>query len=256
MLIRISLIVAILAALAAGVLNFVVVKDKITTLATDRDTQKAGWLATTNELTKTQKNLTKTQGELKQTQNQLTDANAERDKAVATADTQKKRADDLNVQLTKTAADRDDAQNKLAAYTATSYTADQIAGLGRTVKDQQAMLEISAQEKVVLIRTISRLTNELNKYTGGPEFVIRLPAALKGKILVVDPKWDFVVLNVGEDQGAIQDGELLVSRDGKLVAKVVIRSVEKDRCIANIIPGWQLGDVIEGDEVTPAHPAS
>ena len=143
MLIRISLIVAILAALAAGVLNFVVVKDKITTLATDRDTQKAGWLATTNELTKTKKNLTKTQGELKQTQNQLADANAERDKAVATADTQKKRADDLNVQLTKTAADRDDAQNKLAAYTATSYTPDQIAGLGRTVKDQQAMLEIS-----------------------------------------------------------------------------------------------------------------
>jgi hypothetical protein len=256
MLIRISLIVAILAAVAAGVLNFVVVKDKITTLATDRDTQKADKITAQDSLKSTKKELAKTQGDLKQTQNQLADANAERDKAVATADTQKKRADDLNVQLTKTAADRDDAQNKLAAYTATSYTADQIAGLGRTVKDQQAMLEISAQEKVVLIRTISRLTNELNKYTGGPEFVIKLPATLKGKILVVDPKWDFVVLNVGEDQGAIQDGELLVSRDGKLVAKVVIRSIEKDRCIANIIPGWQLGDVIEGDEVTPAHPAS
>jgi hypothetical protein len=30
--------------------------------------------------------------------------------------------------------------------------------------------------------------------------------------------------------------------------------VEKDRCIANIMPGWKLGEVIEGDVVTPAHP--
>jgi hypothetical protein len=255
MLIRISLIVAILAAMAAGVLNFVVVKDKITTLATDRDTQRDGRTKAEGERDKTKKDLAKTQGDLKQTQNQLTDANAERDKAVATADAQRKRADDLNGQLTRVTADRDDAQNKLAAYTATSYTADQIAGLGKMVKDEQAALEVSAQEKIVLQRAIARLQTRLDRYEG-TNVEVMLPAGLKGKILVVDPKWDFVVLNVGENQGAIQDGELLVSRDGKLVAKVVIRSVEKDRCIANIIPGWQLGDVIEGDEVTPAHPAS
>ena len=38
--------------------------------------------------------------------------------------------------------------------------------------------------------------------------------------------------------------------------KVVVSSVQKDRCVANIMPGWQLGDVIEGDQVIPAHPAS
>jgi len=65
-----------------------------------------------------------------------------------------------------------------------------------------------------------------------------------------------VVLDVGEDQGVISDGELLVSRQGKLVAKVVVRSVQKDRCIANLVPGWKLGEVIEGDEVSPAHPAT
>jgi cell shape-determining protein MreC len=72
----------------------------------------------------------------------------------------------------------------------------------------------------------------------------------------VDPKWNFVVLNVGEDQGVLEDGEMLVSRDGRLVAKVIVRSVQKDHSIANIVPNWRLGDVIEGDEVTPAHPAS
>jgi hypothetical protein len=74
--------------------------------------------------------------------------------------------------------------------------------------------------------------------------------------MVVDPKWDFVVLNIGEDQGLLPDGELLVSRDGKLIAKVIVRSIQKDRSIANLVPGWKLGEVIEGDQVTPAHPAT
>jgi len=49
---------------------------------------------------------------------------------------------------------------------------------------------------------------------------------------------------------------LLVNRDGRLVAKVKITSVQKNRCVANVMPGWQLGDVIEGDLVIPAYPAS
>jgi archaellum component FlaG (FlaF/FlaG flagellin family) len=78
---------------------------------------------------------------------------------------------------------------------------------------------------------------------------------LVGKVLVTDPKWDFVVLNVGEDQGVLDNGELLVSRDGKLVAKVKITSVQKDRSIANIEPGSKLGEVLEGDKVIPAYPS-
>jgi hypothetical protein len=73
---------------------------------------------------------------------------------------------------------------------------------------------------------------------------------------VADPKWDFVVLSVGEDQGVLEDGELLVNRNGRLVAKVRVRSVQKDRSIANVMPGWKLGDVVEGDAVIPAYPAS
>jgi hypothetical protein len=90
------------------------------------------------------------------------------------------------------------------------------------------------------------------KIIGDP--VVRLPADLKGNVAVVDPKWNFVVLNIGEKSGVIEDGEMLVSRDGKLVARVVIKKVQKDQCIADILPGWKLGDVIEGDTVIPAEP--
>jgi hypothetical protein len=97
--------------------------------------------------------------------------------------------------------------------------------------------------------------NQLNELLS-ESYVVKLRPDLKGKVVVVDPKWDFVVLDIGNDQGVLQDGELLISRNGKLVAKVVVRTVEKGRCIANIVPGWKLGDVFEGDEATPAHPAS
>jgi hypothetical protein len=255
MLMRISLILAIIAALAAGTLNVVLVKDKINTLITDRNTQRDGRISAENERDATKKTLAKTQNDLKQTQQQLADSQAAEKKAEDTAAAQTKRADEISDKLVKTTQERDDAQNELASYKISGLTAEQVSKLGKSLKDAEATIEAVNEEKTVLQRTILRLQTRLAKYEG-PETDIKLRADLKGKILVVDPKWDFVVLNIGEDQGVLEDGELLVSRDGKLVAKVVVRTVEKDRSIANVVPGWKLGEVIEGDEVSPAHPAS
>ena len=47
-----------------------------------------------------------------------------------------------------------------------------------------------------------------------------------------------------------------MNRNGKLVAKLRVLSVQKDRAIANVIPGWKLGEVMEGDRVIAAYPAS
>ena len=80
-----------------------------------------------------------------------------------------------------------------------------------------------------------------------------MPSTASGKVLVSDPKWNFVVVNVGGDQGAKQFGELLVNRNGRLVAKVKISSVDKDRSVANVVPGWQIGEIMEGDLVIPAY---
>src|SRR5437868_6279727 len=95
MLMRICLIVAILAGLAAGVLNFVTVKEKITTTiaerdknATDRDTEK-GLKVKAERLAKD------TQGKLDKTTEELTATKDERDKAVADAAAQTTRATDL-----------------------------------------------------------------------------------------------------------------------------------------------------------------
>ena len=110
-------------------------------------------------------------------------------------------------------------------------------------------------ENKLLGKNLAKTTAALERYTN-KEKPVYLRADLKGKVLVADPKWNFVVLNVGEDQGVLEFGELLVNRNGRLVAKIVVRSVQKDRSIANVMPGWELGQVMEGDLVIPAHPAS
>lgn len=256
MLMRISLIVAIIAGLVAGGLNFVKVKEKITTLQVDlkRETgehQKFETLAK-----QTQKDLDKTKATLKQTEATLTATTEEKDKAVKEAEAQGKRADKLADDVKKVTKERDDAQGDLAAYRATGYTTTQIIAFDKQYKGLQTNLMVVQEENKVLLKAKKRLENELAIYKGDESFVVALPAALKGKVLVTDPKWNFVVLNIGEDQGVLDRGELLVNRNGKLVAKVMVRSIQKDRCIANVMPGWQLGDIIEGDLVIPAHPAS
>jgi len=255
MLIRISLILAIIAALAAGTLNILLVRDKITTLISQRDDERGKKQQALSDLSKAKTDLTKSQDALKQATQDLADAKSEREKAVATAAAQTKRADELSDKLSKTSLERDDAQTKLAAYQATGITADQVGKLSRALKDSQEAVAVINEEQIVLQRTLTRTQARLSLYEGTNTFVT-LRADLRGKILVVDPKWDFVVLNIGQDQGVLENGELLVSREGKLVAKIVVRSVEKNRCIANVVPGWKLGEVIEGDEVSPAHPAS
>jgi uncharacterized phage infection (PIP) family protein YhgE len=255
MLIRISLIVAIVAALAAGTLNIFQVRDKINTLITQRNDFHTERDQARTDLASTKKELAKTKDDLTQTQQELTDTKSQRDKAVADAKEQIKRASDLSDKLAKTTQEFNDSQAQLAAYTATTLSPEQVMTLSKTLKNTQTALEVVKEENIVLQRAISRLNNQLAGFIG-TNYVVRLRADLEGKIVAVDPKWNFVVLNVGEDQGVLEDGEMLVSRDGKLVAKVIVRSVQKDHSIANLVPNWRLGDVIEGDEVTPAHPAS
>ena len=255
MLIRISLIVAIIAGLAVSGLNFLKVKEKINIIQQQREDERSAKVQAQTELASTKKDLEKTSADLKSTKATLETTTAERDKAVADLASQTKRANDLVAERDKIRKERDDAQADLEAYKGTGLKPEQILAMNKQYKDLQAALDASQDEKKLLGQKITRLQTELDRYVN-PEKPVYLPASLVGKVLVTDPKWNFVVLNIGLDQGVKEYGELLVNRNGKLVAKVIIRSAQKDRCIANVMPGWQLGEVMEGDQVTPAHPES
>jgi uncharacterized protein (DUF3084 family) len=255
MLIRISLIVAIIGGLAVSVLNMFQIREKLTTLQNDLASEKTARAAAEGERDKNKQEWDKAAAELKTTKETLVTTTENLTKATEEAATQTKRAEKLNEDLTKTREERDTAQNDLAAYKASGYSAAEVASMGQQYKSLQETLGVNKEENRLLARKVIGLENELDRYRD-PNKPVYLPAALKGKVLVSDPKWNFVVVNIGVDQGVLEYGELLINRNGRLVAKVRVSRVEKDRSVANIMPGWQLGEVIEGDQVTPAHPAS
>jgi len=253
MLIRISLIVAIIAGLGVGAINFFKVKQIIVETRAQRDDWHNKWTATDATLTKTKKDLAATTAALEQNKKDL----AATKKDLATAQTSitdlKKQMATLQDNLANSDKQLTDAKIELEKYHAAFKTPQEALSVAKDMRALEDKMDAVEDEKKVLQRQLTRVQNELNVYKD-PTRHVELPASLVGKIMVTDPKWDFVVLNVGEDQGVLDNGELLVSRDGKLVAKIKITSVQKNQSIGNIEPG-ALGEVLEGDKVIPAYPS-
>ena len=248
MLIRITLIVAIIGGLAVGVLNFVQVKEKIITTLHDRDQFHTERDKEAADKRTAQKDAKETHAALDRTNAILVATSAERDTAVAEAATQTARATTLAESLKKTQTERDSAQNDLAAWRALGIPLENIKTTLASLKTVTEERDAIADEKKILLASNHKL-NEKIKSLLDPEYNVALPPGLRGKVLVADPRFDFVVLDIGEKQGVLEDGKLLVNRNGKLIAKVQVKSVQRDRCIANVLPGWKLSDVMEGDSV-------
>lgn len=249
--IRICLIIAIVAGLAVAVVNFVQVKEVITTTRTTLNTTSNDLVTANTDLRKTKKELDGTKSELATTKTTLKTTEEARDSALAEADSSRKKATDLTDKLGKTTKERDDAQASLAAWNALGIPVEQVKTVIANLKQAQTEIEVVKEEKKILLGQVKKLENDLAYYRD-PEYRVQLPEGLKGKVVVSDPKWDFVVLDIGENQGVLERGELLVNRNSRLVAKVRVLRVEKDRCIANVVPGWKLGEVVEGDSAIPA----
>ncbi len=76
--------------------------------------------------------------------------------------------------------------------------------------------------------------------------------AIVGKVAAINASWNFVVLNVGENNGLTKDSEMMVTRNGQTIGKIKITSVEPLTSIGDIIPNSVTpGAAIQvGDEVS------
>jgi hypothetical protein len=248
MLIRICLIVAIVLGLGVAGINYFMVKDKITTTIAERDQNARDRDSEKHQKEVALKDARDTHMKLNTTSNELVQVTAERDDAQTKEVAAEKKASDDDAALAKVTGERDDAQNQLAAWKALGIPVEQIHATLESLKTVTADRDAVATENKILNGEVVKLKNKINLIID-PEYTVELPEGLKGKVLVTDPRYGFVVLNIGEKQGVLENGQMLVDRAGKLVAKVTIKSVQQDRSIANVLPGWNLSDIMEGDEV-------
>ena len=163
MLLRIFLILAIIAGLGSGGVAYYEWSTQIPVLQQQRDKEKDDKNAEITAHNKTKAELKQTKADLAQTQQDLADTKTERDKAVARADAQEKRAGDLQDKLTKANADLQDAQDTVAAYKASNLTPDEVVKLKANLIETEKKLVGVTDERNLwqrqYVSTKAKLTN-------------------------------------------------------------------------------------------------
>src|SRR5881628_3236487 len=231
MVLRVFLILAILAGIGTVAVTHFMVRPHIQNIVDERDTNKNNWqkeLARANKLTK---DLKSTQEKLTSTEKTLDETKAELVAMTGKANDQQQRADKLQQTLDTTKRDLNEAQQKLAAWNALGIPVEAVARVIESEKRYRQLTEVLQAELKVVTQANARLTNIIYELRGGEEQIPPMPG-VRGTILAVDPKWNFVVLDVGEKAGARTKGIFMVSRNGKLIGKVKVASVQADRSIA------------------------
>ncbi|MGD0536734.1 MAG: hypothetical protein ABSC03_03705 [Verrucomicrobiota bacterium] len=245
----ISLIVAILASIGTLVVSQMQVAGKITEQKNTLDQTQKDLSASREAEGKAKKEAQTTKAEATKLAKELGDTKDSLAQATSRATTQEERANRNEADLSDTRSKLTDAQRDVAAWQALGIPVEQVrTRLAELIKAKTAITALD-DEKKVMIRQINFLKDRLAIYEADKDAVPDLPPGLKGKVVAVDPKWDFVVLDIGGNQGVVPRGQLLVNRDGKLVAKLRVVSVDADRSIANVMPEWSQGQVMAGDTV-------
>lgn len=245
---RICLIVVIVAGLGAAGLSFFKVQEVMKQTMQERNDEKSAKEKEIAAHNKTKKQLADTQKELKSTKEELATTKSELKTATAKVAEQEKNIQNLTTQLDRTKNERDVAQQTLEQWRILNVSPAQVRQLQADLKSTIAARNAIAAENKILNDNLRDTKNELAQYVC-PDCIVKLPPGLTGHVMAVDPKYDFVVLDIGKDKGLLQRGELLVNRSGRLVAKLKVSEVKDHRAIANVMPGWTQASVMEGDQV-------
>jgi predicted RNase H-like nuclease (RuvC/YqgF family) len=258
--VKILLGITLAVIIATAVLGFLI-KQKSDLRYTELVEKRATLIATQNKLRQTQKDLEVRTEELAAANLKI----EEKDKEIATLkgmnDDLKKAKDDLTAQLEAKTKEVEALNEQLKKLLTTPEGAKvDIAELTRAIDELKATViklttelaearamndSLAKQVKVaddkVAVLEIYKKSRELGLMRKGTT----------GRIIAVNPGWNFVVLNIGDKQGAVQNGVMLVVRNGEPIAKIRITSVEPSTAIADILPNsLRKGITIQpGDDV-------
>ncbi len=249
MLQRISLIVAIVAGIAIFVVSHMQVATKIGGLQTDLHETRTQLTASQEAERKASADAKSANERADKLDRDLAGTKEQLDAQTARANTQQTRADKNEAELNKTKGELTDANRNLAAWKALTIPVEEVRSRLIALERAKEALAGMTSENKLLLTQYQQTKARLDIYEGGRDLPPDMKLARNGKVLAVDPQWDFVVLDLGRKEGAVERGELLVNRDGKLVAKVKIAKVEEDQSIANVMSEWKQADLKVGDEV-------
>jgi prefoldin subunit 5 len=188
-----------------------------------------GWQFTQTDLENTRQDLENTRAELENTKSQLEDA---RTQIVQLNETIRAKDQEL-VEKSNLIASLEDEKSTLQAQV--NDLTSQVASM----QDQIAQLE---EDKSVLETQLEKCDKELHKE-------ITMKPGTAGKIVYANATWNFVVIDIGSNDGAQSSAEMIVHREDQMIGKIRISAVRDNVSIAEVLPAFQKDAVKEGDNV-------
>ncbi len=200
----------------------------------------------------------KATAELQTTQTALDTAKKEADENKKKAEAHMAELKKTKEELAKTAADAKAASLKLEQLNKVLPPGVDPSKIIDEMRRVQSDLQVLNDEKALLSTKLAELQSEntnMKKRLQNREHG-DIPKDLVGHLMAVNSEWNFVVLDVGENEGVVANKSMLVYRDGQLVGRVKITSVEPSISIGDILPKWTHGELREGDSAIAAETAS
>ena len=197
-------------------------------LAVAADNQYEELQSTKKDVENAKAELGKTKTELASTKTELTDAQAKATQAA------------------------DQIEQKEAEMVQIKGKADQLEQDKTTLQGQIDDLNTKLVKSDEDMRDLQDKLNSCEKALAAAEpegGQVLVQKGLSGKIVVGNPDWNFVILDIGSDKGLKPNADMMIHREDKLVGKVHVTSVEKNMAIAEILRDWQQQPIREGDSV-------
>jgi hypothetical protein len=250
---KIAPIIVIVACLASLFFAYELFVMKKTHLAKIADLQDK-YDTTTADLGKTKSTLKQTQGDLTQSKSDLAKAGADLQGTKVALDQKTQEADGLKTQMADKDQQLQTAKTDLASATDTlKKIQDGLISVGisniTSVGELRDKIVSFGDENKVLGQQLTSLHAENQQLKERLEYLTTTPVGLRGHVTVVQEKWGFLVLDVGQAQRVQPNAEFLVYRNTKLIGKVQVVSVAANNCIAQIMPEYlrstpSVGDII------------
>lgn len=252
--VRIFVLITLLCSGAIIGINQMMVWPRIKGIEDTRDANLEQRDRETSEKTRAQSDLARTRDEQTTTKAALDAATQQLADKTQEAARESQRVNQLQAAKRKVEDEYATWQRDFAEFEELRRTPEQIMKTEADLKKTTAERNTLTGENKLLAANLKKVDTDNQKLKKQifPADWVELPADLVGKVVAVDPKYQFVVLNIGKAQGVRERAEMVVNRNGMLVGKVRIMEVAADHCVANILQTWRKStkdDVMEGDRV-------
>ena len=199
----------------------------------------------------TQTDLTSTQSKLKTSEETLTEQKAENQKLTLQADKLSKDLDSTKSDLQSTNSKLQISAEKLQAYEE-GLKGKKPDELFQEINDLSEKVKVSESEQKMLAAAKEKTDAELKKLREQVEMTKpggTKSMSLSGRILAVNPTWNFVILDLGKNDQVVEGLTMVIYRGEKMVGKIKTVTVDAQTSVADVMPGTPATAIEVGDQV-------